>query len=107
MTKDWVHRVGPSPVCQILLHIVMRAVSDYILSTCFDYLLITLIFKKITQNVYFDGIKTQKKMYKHKLYKATSTMYHWYIVYFSPVMFYHKVVCAHHVIIRSNVIIIV
>ena len=26
MTKDWVHRVGHSPVCQILLQIVMRAV---------------------------------------------------------------------------------
>ena len=26
MTKDWVHGVGHSPVCQILLQIVMRAV---------------------------------------------------------------------------------
>ena len=26
MTKDWVHGVGHSPVCQIVLHIVMRAV---------------------------------------------------------------------------------
>ena len=26
MTKDWVHEVGHSPVCQILLQIVVRAV---------------------------------------------------------------------------------
>ena len=26
MTKNWVHGVGQSPVCQILLHIVVRAV---------------------------------------------------------------------------------
>ena len=26
MTKDWVHRVGHSPVCQVLLQIVVRAV---------------------------------------------------------------------------------
>ena len=26
MTKDWVHEVGHSPVCQILLQIVMKAV---------------------------------------------------------------------------------
>ena len=26
MTKDWVHGVGHSPVCQILLQIVVRAV---------------------------------------------------------------------------------
>ena len=26
MTKDWVHGVGHFPVCQIVLHIVMRAV---------------------------------------------------------------------------------
>ena len=26
MTKDWVHRVGHSPLCQILLQIVVRAV---------------------------------------------------------------------------------
>ena len=26
MTKDWVHRAGYSPVCQILLQIVVRAV---------------------------------------------------------------------------------
>ena len=26
MTKDWVHGVGDSPVCQILLQIVVRAV---------------------------------------------------------------------------------
>ena len=26
MTKDWIHRVGHSPVCQILLQIVVRAV---------------------------------------------------------------------------------
>ena len=26
MTKDWVHRVGHSPVCQILLQIVIRVV---------------------------------------------------------------------------------
>ena len=26
MTKDWVHRVGHSPVCQILWQIVMRVV---------------------------------------------------------------------------------
>ena len=26
MTEDWVHGVGHSPVCQILLQIVMRAV---------------------------------------------------------------------------------
>ena len=33
MTKDWVHRAGHSPVCQILLQNVVRAV---ITSTCLD-----------------------------------------------------------------------
>ena len=33
MTKDWVHGVGHSPVCQILSQIVIRAVTNYILST--------------------------------------------------------------------------
>ena len=29
MTKDWVHRVGHSPVCQILLQIVVRSVMTF------------------------------------------------------------------------------
>ena len=36
MTKDWVHSVGHCPVCKILLQIVLRAVINYIHTTCFD-----------------------------------------------------------------------
>ena len=34
MTKDWVHIVGHSPICQILLQIVVS--GDYVLSTCLN-----------------------------------------------------------------------